>query len=170
MIHYAYLNESPFKYYISFIGVGGWGVWGHAYCAYLGGGGPKLGKTCLYNTCTLPYLLLHLHIYYIAFITIWLIIKAFKVIIIRALSGWLSVMIFILFTITIINSIVMIYHKNFGKDPCNVFSQILKKIALQQTNLKNIWNLLEFLETIYQNVRISGEKGPGVHKVLQISI
>ena len=35
MIHYAYLYESPFKYYISILG--GWGVWGHAYFAYLGG-------------------------------------------------------------------------------------------------------------------------------------
>ena len=31
------------------------GVWGHAYFAYLGGG-PEFGKTCLYNTWTLPYM------------------------------------------------------------------------------------------------------------------
>ena len=33
-IYYAFLNESPFKYYISILG----GVWGHAYFAYLGVG------------------------------------------------------------------------------------------------------------------------------------
>ena len=32
-IYYAYLNESPFKYYISILG----GIGGHAYFVYLGG-------------------------------------------------------------------------------------------------------------------------------------
>ena len=41
-IYYTYLNKSPFKYYISIF-------------ANLGGGGPEFRKTCLYNTCTLPY-------------------------------------------------------------------------------------------------------------------
>ena len=40
--YYAYLNESAFKYYTSIF-------------AYLEGGGPEFRKTCLYNTCTLPY-------------------------------------------------------------------------------------------------------------------
>ena len=35
MIYNAYLNESPFKYYISVLG---------------GVGGPEFGKTCVYNT------------------------------------------------------------------------------------------------------------------------
>ena len=52
-IYYAYFNESPFKYHISISR--GVMVWGHSYFAYLGGGGPEFGKTCLYNTCTLPY-------------------------------------------------------------------------------------------------------------------
>ena len=48
-IYNAYLNKSPFKYYISVLG--GVGGLRHAYFAYLGGvGGPELGKTCLYNT------------------------------------------------------------------------------------------------------------------------
>ena len=51
MIYYAYLNESPFKYYISILGVGGLRP-----CLFRGGGGPEFGKTCLYNTCMLPYL------------------------------------------------------------------------------------------------------------------
>ena len=34
-IYYAHLNKWPFKYYISILGGGG--VWGHAYSAYLGG-------------------------------------------------------------------------------------------------------------------------------------
>ena len=38
-IYYAYLNKSPFKYYISILG---------------GVGGPEFWKTCLYNTFTLP--------------------------------------------------------------------------------------------------------------------
>ena len=37
----------------------GAGVWGHAYFAYLGGGGPEFGKTCLYNTCTLPNIMMY---------------------------------------------------------------------------------------------------------------
>ena len=36
-IYYADLNKLPFKYYISILG-----------------GGPEFGKTCFYNTCTLP--------------------------------------------------------------------------------------------------------------------
>ena len=39
-IYYEYLNESPFKYHISI---------------FFRGGGPEFGKTCLYNTCMLPY-------------------------------------------------------------------------------------------------------------------
>ena len=39
-IYYTYSNNLPFKYYISILG-GGVGC-------------PELGKTCLYNTCTLP--------------------------------------------------------------------------------------------------------------------
>ena len=52
-IYYAYLNESPFKYYISILG----GVGGLRQGLFLlfKGGGPEFGKTCLYNTCTLPY-------------------------------------------------------------------------------------------------------------------
>ena len=47
---YTYLNELPFKHYMS--NLGGVGVLGHAYFDYLGGGGggPEFGKTCLYNT------------------------------------------------------------------------------------------------------------------------
>ena len=36
-IYNVYLNESPFKYYISILG---------------GVGGPEFWKTCLYDTCT----------------------------------------------------------------------------------------------------------------------
>ena len=39
IIYHVYLNESPFKYYISILG---------------GVGGPEFGNACLYNTCTLP--------------------------------------------------------------------------------------------------------------------
>ena len=39
-IYYAYLNELQFKYYIGW----GWGVWGHAYFAYSGGGIQNSGK------------------------------------------------------------------------------------------------------------------------------
>ena len=53
MIDYAYLNKSTFKYCIGILGGMGWGVCGHAYLAYLGGG-PEFGKTYLYNTCMLP--------------------------------------------------------------------------------------------------------------------
>ena len=43
-IYYAYVNESPLKYYISILG--GLEVLGHAYFAYLGkgGGGQNSGK------------------------------------------------------------------------------------------------------------------------------
>ena len=47
-------SKGACKYYISTLGVGR-EYEGNAYFAYLGGGGPELGKTCLYNTCTLPY-------------------------------------------------------------------------------------------------------------------
>ena len=51
-IYNAYSNKSPFKFYISILG----GMGGLRPClfAYFRGGGPELGKTCLYNTCTLP--------------------------------------------------------------------------------------------------------------------
>ena len=48
-IYYAYLNKSPFKYYISILG--GMGVKGHAYFAYLGGWGVK-------NSGKLAYIIL----------------------------------------------------------------------------------------------------------------
>ena len=54
MIYYAYLNESPFKYHISILGGGG-GLRPCLFCLFKGEvGGPEFGKTCLYNTCTLP--------------------------------------------------------------------------------------------------------------------
>ena len=34
-IYHAYLNESPFKYYISTLGGRGWGSEGNAYFAYV---------------------------------------------------------------------------------------------------------------------------------------
>ena len=52
-IYYAYLIESPFKYYISILG----GMGGRRpclFCLFRGSGGPEFGKPCLYNTCTLP--------------------------------------------------------------------------------------------------------------------
>ena len=60
-IYYTYSNESPFKYSISVLGGGG-GGWGPAFFFFFGGGGggPEFGKTCLYNTCTLPYRILTL--------------------------------------------------------------------------------------------------------------
>ena len=39
MIYNAYSNKSPFKYYISILGGGRVGVWGHAYLLILGVGG-----------------------------------------------------------------------------------------------------------------------------------
>ena len=55
MIYYAYLNKSPFKYYISILGGVG-GLKPCLLCLFRGGGmgGPEFGETCLYNTCTLP--------------------------------------------------------------------------------------------------------------------
>ena len=53
-IYNAYSNKSPFKYYISILGGVG-GLRPCLCCLFRGGmGGPELGKTCLYNTCTLP--------------------------------------------------------------------------------------------------------------------
>ena len=37
-IYNPYSNKSPFKYYITILGGGGGGVWGHAFFAYLEGG------------------------------------------------------------------------------------------------------------------------------------
>ena len=52
MIYYGYSNESQFKYHISILG----GVGGLEPCLFclFREGGPAFGKTCLYNTCTLP--------------------------------------------------------------------------------------------------------------------
>ena len=46
----AYLNISPFKYDASILGCV-WGIWGHVYFAYLGGGVSLIG---FYLTLTLP--------------------------------------------------------------------------------------------------------------------
>ena len=52
-IYNAYSNKSPFKYYISILGVGGGGSEAML-ILLIKGGGPEFGKTCLYDTCTLP--------------------------------------------------------------------------------------------------------------------
>ena len=54
VIYNTYLNESSFKYYISISGGGG-GSEAMLILLIRGLGGLELGKTCLYNTCTLPY-------------------------------------------------------------------------------------------------------------------
>ena len=49
-VYNAYLNESPFKYYISVLGGVG-GLRPCLFCLFRGGvGGPEFGKTCLYDT------------------------------------------------------------------------------------------------------------------------
>ena len=53
-MYYVYLNILPFKYYISILGGVG-GLSPCLFCLFREGGGPEFRKTCLYNTCTLPY-------------------------------------------------------------------------------------------------------------------
>ena len=48
-LYYTYSNELSSKYYISVLGGGG-GLRPCLFCLFRGGGGPELGKTCLYNT------------------------------------------------------------------------------------------------------------------------
>ena len=72
----AYLKESPFKYYISILG--GVGVWGHAYFAFLGGRGSRIWENLLCNTCTLPKPHLLLNIVNVTVCYFWIFQKCEK--------------------------------------------------------------------------------------------